>query len=214
MQIPELLNQLKNIEQSKKLINQDTDSQQDQRILSEDNNYYYKIMNQSKQPNIQMDQSQYQLEFNYLRNQMKKNTLKSELVSKKIFQNRFTMSKQSSNAFQRQANEGLIKQLKELVQTPLKTIANEDFLFETLKSYSIYMPHNNCERVLLLYSVLMGSNKPLLYVNKTKQSTNKNEESQLNLKPQSQFNKSKKSILHYQNLLRQNQIDSNLDINN
>ncbi|KAL4469615.1 hypothetical protein ABPG74_004868 [Tetrahymena malaccensis] len=206
--IPEIVNQQYSQESSRQLSNFDTYSQNVKRNSNEDNNLYAKFMNQSKLSTTQYEQKQKQQEIANLRNNKKKSTLKTEHINKRKSIRHLQMSKQLSSVYQRQTNEALIKQLKELVQIPQNLTLNQDFQFDALKNYQIYMPQNNCDRVLLLYSVFMRKNQPILSVYKTKKSINKNEDiQQINEKPQKQ--NSRKSIQHYKNLLKQNQEESN-----
>ncbi|EAR99219.2 cation channel family protein (macronuclear) [Tetrahymena thermophila SB210] len=205
--MPEVTNQLANIESQ----NQDTYSQQSKKDFNDGNNQSLKLINQT--PSNQSTQKQQEL-INQ-RSNIKKNTLKTEYINKR--KNYHQISKQQSSIiFQRQTDDALIKQLKELVQTPHNLTAHQDFQFDTLKNYSIYLPHNNSERVLLLYSVFMRKNKKILQMYKTKKSINKNEDTQNNLKSQIQnfSDNSKKSTQNYQNLLIQSQFEKNSEFLN
>ncbi|KAL4469617.1 hypothetical protein ABPG74_004870 [Tetrahymena malaccensis] len=201
-------NQIAKLELSNQVSNQDTQSYQSYKDMNDDNNSNIKFTNQIKQPSIQNDQRQKHQELANQRNNIKRNTL---FINKRKYHQQIS-KQQSSIVFQRQNNEALIKQLKELVQIPHNLTSQQDFQFETLKNYTIYMPHNNCERVLLLYSILQRKNQPLLSIYKTKKSMNKNEETQHNLKSQIQnfSDNSKKSLSNYQNVLNQNQFDKML----
>ncbi|KAL4484811.1 hypothetical protein ABPG74_019988 [Tetrahymena malaccensis] len=197
--IPEFQNH-NSSQESNNLTNNDNYSQFSNKNKIEDNNnkLYNKQMNQQKSFNQNDQKDQY----------ANKSSLKTDIVSMKKSQNRY-LSKQLSSYFQKQANDALLKQLKELFQQPQKQSTQDcDFQFETLKSYQVYMPQNNYERVLLLYSVQMRKHQTFQY--KTiKSISNKNNDSKPGDPSQksqpSNLNEAPKNIQYYQNLIKENQ---------
>ncbi|KAL4482960.1 hypothetical protein ABPG74_018986 [Tetrahymena malaccensis] len=211
--INDLMQQYAYYDSSNQLSNQDTYTQVAYQNVQEDNQYYNRQRNQSKSAN-QNEQQQKQKEYANLRENIKRNTILTEALKKKRSSNPLLMSKQLSSINQKQANEALIRQLKELVQMPHDlTMQQGYFQFETLKNYQVYLPQNNCERVILSYSVLMRKNQAFQQIYKTKKSfQNKNENEKLIKlhKSQEQNNNqsSKKSINYLKNLLKQNQLEN------
>ncbi|EAR86210.2 cation channel family protein (macronuclear) [Tetrahymena thermophila SB210] len=198
--IPEFVNP-NSSQESNHLTNNDNYSQFSNKIKLEDNKLYNKQIYQQKSFNQNDQKEQY----------ANKSSLKTDILSMKKSQNRY-LSKQLSSYFQKQANEALLKQLKELFQQPQKQNTQDcDFQFETLKSYQFYMPQNNYERVLLLYSVQMRKHQTFQYktIKSLSNKNNDNKPNEPNQKSQPPHqNEAPKNIQYYQDLIKENQLQN------
>ncbi|EAR99319.2 cyclic nucleotide-binding domain protein (macronuclear) [Tetrahymena thermophila SB210] len=217
--INDIIQQYAYYESSNQLSNQDTYSQVGYQNVQDDNQFYNRQINQQKIAN-QNEKNQKQKEYANLRESIKKSTLITEALQRKKSFNPLLMSKQLSSINQRQVNEALIKQLKELVQMPHGLTMQQGYLqFETLKNYQVYLPQNNYDRVILSYSVLLRKNQAFQQIYKTKKSfQNKNDNEKLikiqKTQVQNNNENSKKSIQYLKNILKQNQLESNQEESN
>ncbi|KAL4469620.1 hypothetical protein ABPG74_004873 [Tetrahymena malaccensis] len=208
--INDIVQQFASFDSSKQINinNQDTFSQVSYQNTHYDNQFYNRYKSQSKSAN-QNDQQQRHKDYINSRDNIKKSTLKSEIFHKKVSINPLILSKQSSNVNQKQTNEALIRQLKELVQLPHNSnTQQENFLFDILKSYQFYMPQNNYERVIVSFNVLMRKNQAIVSNQNTKKSLQKNKLKNI-VKEQI-----KKPIQFYKNLLKQNELENKLEESN
>ncbi|EAR86704.2 cation channel family protein (macronuclear) [Tetrahymena thermophila SB210] len=167
-----------------------------------------------------------QKEVSVQRGSKKRITLKTENFIKKRPQTSPHITKQMSNLVERQANENLIRQLQELMQMPhIQNTKQDNSPFEILKSFQVYMPHNNPDRVILQHLVYMRKKQGSYQTKKTKKSINKfNESSFLRNGTHASSRKNnnnskdhhhshshdKKTIQEYKNILSENAVEHEL----